>query len=104
MRTVITAIMMLLMVGLLAGESGCKKSDKSGKTPTKKKTPAAITAAKAQTTCPIEGGKIDKSVYVDYEGKRIYFCCADCKAKFNAYPAQYIKQMQDKGIVLEKTP
>ena len=59
---------------------------------------------KAQTTCPIEGAKINKSIYADYQGKRIYFCCADCKAKFNADPAKYVKQMEDKGIALAKVP
>ena len=59
---------------------------------------------KAQATCPIEGAKINKSIYADYQGKRIYFCCADCKAKFNADPAKYGKQMEDKGIALAKVP
>ena len=61
-------------------------------------------AGKAQTTCPILAGKIDKSLYADYEGKRVYFCCAGCKDDFNKDPAGYIKKMEDQGIVLEKTP
>ncbi len=31
---------------------------------------------KPQTTCPVLAGKIDKNVYADYQGKRIYFCCS----------------------------
>jgi YHS domain-containing protein len=57
-----------------------------------------------QTLCPILGGKIDKKVYVDYKGKRVYFCCASCKDDFNKDPDKYIKQMEDKGITLEKAP
>lgn len=28
----------------------------------------------AQTVCPVRGDKIDKNVYTDYQGKRVYFC------------------------------
>jgi YHS domain-containing protein len=59
---------------------------------------------KAQATCPILAGQIDKSLYADYEGKRVYFCCAGCKDDFNKDPAGYIKKMEEQGIVLEKTP
>jgi len=95
---------MLLVAGLLVTGPGCKKSTESQKTPaaTKVPTTSTSTAAKIQTICPVEGRKIDKNVYVDYQGKRIYFCCADCKAKFDADSAKYIKQMEDKAIVLEK--
>ena len=99
------SIVVLILGSLIA--SGCKKRDEAqnAPAPTAKKAPATPTAAiKAQTTCPIEGTKIDKSVYADYQGKRVYFCCTDCKAKFNAEPAKYVKQLEDKGITLEETP
>ncbi len=59
---------------------------------------------KAQTTCPVLAGKIDKSVYEDYQGKRVYFCCDACKKDFLKDPAGYIKKLEDEGVVLEKTP
>ena len=59
-------------------------------------------AGKPQTECPIMGGKIDRSIYADYEGKRVYFCCDACPADFKKDPAKYIKAMEDAGIVLEK--
>ena len=105
MRTLRIMIVMLIMASVLTMTYSCKKSEKTPKAPATTKAPSATTtAAMAQTTCPITSSKIDKSVYVDYQGKRVYFCCTDCKAKFNADPAKYIKQMEDKGIVLEKTP
>lgn len=55
-----------------------------------------------QTHCPIMGGEINKDVYVDYQGKRIYFCCSGCEETFLKDPDAYIKQMQDKGIALEE--
>ena len=47
-----------------------------------------------QTTCPImEGNKINKNVFVEYKGKKVYFCCADCKAKFLAEPEKYVAKL-----------
>jgi len=67
--------------------------------------PAPKTAAgKAQTMCPVMGGKIDKAVYFDHAGKRVYFCCAGCPAQFKEDPEKYVKKMEDEGIVLEKVP
>ena len=59
-------------------------------------------AGKEQTTCPVMGGKIDKTVYFDHAGKRVYFCCAGCPAQFKEDPEKYVKKMEDEGIVLEK--
>ncbi len=84
---------------------GKRETPQTPPAPSTKETPAApVAVTTLQTTCPVEGAKIDKSVYADYEGKRVYFCCTDCKAKFNADPAKYVKQLEDKGITLEKAP
>jgi hypothetical protein len=37
-----------------------------------------------QSTCPIMGGAIDPSQYVDRDGKRIFVCCPPCKEKVSA--------------------
>jgi hypothetical protein len=65
--------------------------------------PAAATV-KAQTTCPVMGGPISKTNFVDVEGKRIYVCCADCIKTVKKDPAKYIKILEDKGVTLEKAP
>ncbi len=57
---------------------------------------------KAQTTCPVMGGKINKAQYADVKGKRIYVCCAGCIAKIKADPDKYIKQLESEGITLDK--
>ena len=62
------------------------------------------TMMKKQTMCPIEGNKIDKKIFSDKNGKRVYFCCAACKKEFDKNPAKYMKQMKDRNIELEKTP
>ena len=61
-----------------------------------------VVATQNQTTCPAMGGEIDKSVFADYEGKRVYFCCAPCLAEFNKNPEKYVKQLEDDGVTLEK--
>jgi len=82
-------------------------------TPTTGTSKAAVTGAKKaatttknkpQTLCPVMGGAINKKLYVDSDGKRIYVCCAMCISTINKDPAKYIKQLEDQGITLEKTP
>jgi len=59
-----------------------------------KKTATEAAASIEQTTCPImDGNKIDKNVFVEYKGKKVYFCCADCKTKFEADPEKYIAKL-----------
>lgn len=57
---------------------------------------------KAQTLCPVMGGEINKEVYTDHNGMRIYFCCPGCDAEFKADPDKYLKQMKAEGVVPEK--
>jgi YHS domain-containing protein len=52
---------------------------------------------KPQETCPVMGGKISKDFFVDYNGKRVYFCCAACTEKFNKEPEKYIKKLDKMG-------
>jgi YHS domain-containing protein len=59
-------------------------------------------AEKPQANCPVMGGAVDKSVYTDYKGKRVYFCCPGCKGPFMKDPDNYIKKMEADGVVLEK--
>ena len=56
---------------------------------------------KSQTTCPVMGGKIDKEIYLDYQGQRIYFCCESCKKSFSEDPEKYMQKIADDKILLE---
>jgi len=60
--------------------------------------------SKPQTICPVMGGKINKEIYTDYEGKRVYFCCKGCIGEFKKNPAKHIKKLEDQGVTLEKVP
>lgn len=63
-----------------------------------------LAQGKAQTTCPVLGGNIDKNIYVDYQGQRIYFCCKGCDAAFKKNPEKYLKIMESQGVTPEKSP
>ncbi len=63
------------------------------------------TPSKAQTNCPImKGNKINKKLYVDAKGKRIYVCCKGCIAKVTKNPEKYIKQLEAQGVTVDATP
>ncbi len=48
--------------------------------------------------------KINKTVYVDHDGKRVYFCCAGCIDSFKKEPAKHIKKLEGEGVELAKVP
>ena len=52
---------------------------------------------KPQTFCPVMGGPIDTTAYMDYKGMRIYFCCEGCKYNFKLTPNLYIKTLKRYG-------
>jgi len=47
-----------------------------------------------QKRCPVSGEVlIDKNIYSDHEGRRVYFCCDKCKGAFAKSPLEYLKKM-----------
>ena len=86
MRTVlfVGCLCLLVSVGFLV--AGCGSSDGP------------------QTTCPMMGNPIDKKIFVDHKGKRVYFCCDDCPKAFKADADAQIKKMTDAGVILEDAP
>jgi YHS domain-containing protein len=53
-----------------------------------------IASSTEQTTCPImEGNPINKAVFTEYKGKKVYFCCPGCDSKFRADPEKYIAKL-----------
>ncbi|HUU19582.1 MAG TPA: YHS domain-containing protein [Sedimentisphaerales bacterium] len=93
----------LLLVGLIA-LNGCKKSE-----PTPTETAAetmqgeemammdepadAVAAVVEQTDCPVMGGAINKALFTEYKGQKVYFCCPGCKEKFEEEPEKYIAKL-----------
>lgn len=63
---------------------------------------SGIALAAPQTTCPVMGGAINKELYADYKGERVYFCCMACPPQFKKDPEKYLKKMKDAGQEPEK--
>ena len=84
MKTIQTLILALALTAFAAGSLGA--------------------AGKPQTLCPVLGGNIDKQVYADYKGQRIYFCCAGCDAEFKKNPEAYLKKLEEQGVTPEPSP
>ena len=62
-----------------------------------------VAFAAPQTICPVMGNPIrSKNLYVDYKGKRVYFCCGPCPSRFMRYPDAYLKRLA--GIGQEPIP
>ncbi len=93
----------ILFVGL-SMLNGCKKSEPTPPpvTPaamtqehaaTSAEPAAKVASAAEQTICPVMGGAINKDIFVEYKGKKVYFCCPECKGKFEAEPEKYIAKL-----------
>jgi len=53
----------------------------------------AVAAMIEQKICPVMGSPINKSIFVEYKGQKVYFCCPPCKDKFTAEPEKYIAKL-----------
>lgn len=54
--------------------------------------------------CPVMGGEIDSTVYSDYNGSRVYFCCPGCIYTFEKNPQKYdASAKQSKGEITDST-
>jgi len=101
MKTALYLVMagaLALAAGLLA--SGCKEpsSQAPGPGAVKSENPsegAPPAAAIAQKLCPVTDDPIDPKLYVDYQGRRVYFCCEMCPPKFKKDPEKYLKKLDE---------
>lgn len=51
-----------------------------------------------QTLCPVMENPVNKDIYSDFQGYRVFFCCEGCRAPFEKEPERYLKKMKAKGI------
>ena len=79
----------LLLIGLVALTSCKKKSEPAASTETKE----IVSQAIEQKTCPVMEGPINKDLFTEYKGKKVYFCCAGCKEKFEKEPEKYLDKL-----------
>jgi len=59
---------------------------------------------KPQTIDIFSGKPVSKSVYTDFNGERIYFCCDVERKEFLKNPELIMKRIKDRGIILDTVP
>ncbi len=70
----------------------------------KKTAKAGILFENIQTTCPVSGEPLEeKTVFTDYEGRRVYFCCKKCRGTFADAPDKYLQKMDQPAKKTVKT-
>ncbi len=100
---IVTLILLLMEISLL--NTSWAEEDKVSKNPKSTLTKDTKSQAlKPQTTDALSGNLINKSIYIDYKGNRIYFCCDASRKNFNMDPEKYIRAFQEQGITLEDAP
>ena len=96
MKTLYTLSILMLFVGIAV--VGC--GDGASTSSSSDEAPTVQLVKGTQELCPIMGNPIVEDSYADYDGKRVYFCCPGCDAKFSEDPEKYIKEMEDAGVTL----
>jgi len=46
-----------------------------------------------QTKCPVSGKPINPEHFVEYKGKKVYFCCPNCPAAFQKDPEAFVAKL-----------
>ena len=93
-------ITILLLAGILgltvSVHAAAQKAEKAK--PTVKVEKESI----AQKTCPVMGGKINKNLFYEYKGQKIYVCCSACIDKVKENPEKYLKKVKEDIAKAEK--
>ncbi|MBN1893507.1 YHS domain-containing protein [bacterium] len=98
------AAIMTLLLGL--GIAASQTTDETSPADTTKLTLTRTKVPKvpSQPLCPVTKDPVDKKIFLDLEGKRIYFCCTACLEEFRKNPDKYLDILDEMGAILEKTP
>lgn len=97
MKTTLCLMLVLAAAGLVL--AGCEEKPKTPAAAPAKPAPtdagktdaAAPAAAIAQKLCPVMGNPISPAIFVDHNGRRVYFCCGMCPDVFKKDPEKYLK-------------
>ncbi len=67
-----------------------------------KKTEDAVKVKGNQDRCPIDGAaKLDKSIFVDYQGQRLYFCKTLCSERFWMVPEDCFGMLENRSCIAD---
>ena len=89
-KTLLTIAGLLLTLSVAVAAADAKPAD-TAKAP----------ELKAQTLCPVMGGKIDSTIYTDIQGQRVYLCCAGCIKPLKKDPDKYFKKAAADSVLFE---
>lgn len=96
MKSIFTILMVALIAVMVAMPA--MSADEEKKAEEKTEIPEGFIA---QTTCPVMGGKITSTSFLDYEGQRIYFCCDGCESSLLKDPDKFFEQAAKDKIMFE---
>ena len=86
---VLLGLCVLATLGLSIGCGGADQATSGAGDNATSKSGAEVIA---QKTCPVmRGNSINPTIYRDYKGRRIYFCCDLCPPTFDRDPEKYLK-------------
>ncbi len=89
-KTLLTIAVLLLTLSVAVAADDAKPAD-TAKAP----------ELKAQTICPVMGGKIDSTIYTDIQGQRVYLCCAGCIKPMQKDPDKYFQKAAAESVLFE---
>ncbi len=105
MHRVCELVLVLGLVGLCQMAVSCgQEQNDSDKVSRVEDNAAKSEISIRQTADALSGNPIDRNIFVDHDGKRIYFCCANSRRDFLADPEKYLKACQRQGVTLEDAP
>lgn len=62
----------------------------------KKSAAEGIVFQNIQTACPVSGDSLKgKTIFSDFEGRRVYFCSDKCKSMFTGKEQQFLKKLDE---------
>ncbi len=59
---------------------------------------------KVQVTCPVTKEPVDKKVFVETNGEKVYLCCKGCAKKYKSDPAKYAGALANSYTFQTKCP
>ena len=88
-------LLVCLSLTALTVAKGCKKKSEPA---LPAETKEIVSQAIEQKTCPvmeapINRAPLNKELYTEYKGKKVYFCCPSCKERFEQAPEQYLSKL-----------
>jgi hypothetical protein len=102
MRKILTALAILCMLMAVTTSISCSSRDRGEQN--QEKTETSTPAKIYQMRDAFSGKLVNRRIYTDYEGKRIYFCCPNSRDDFLKDPEKYINKFKELGITLQDAP